>query len=145
MPAFAVSSAQSEVIARVGFKKILIATDYSAFSNKAMHYGLAIARSYHSKVNLVSVVSSVGFALVGPEAMTEAVRLGIDEANVLRKKLLDGGFLHGVSAEIDIEYCTDVAKKLLEVSHKWEPDLIVLGTHGRTGLKKFWMGSVAEK
>jgi nucleotide-binding universal stress UspA family protein len=31
------------------------------------------------------------------------------------------------------------------VSHKWQPDLIVLGTHGRTGLKKIWMGSVAEQ
>jgi nucleotide-binding universal stress UspA family protein len=144
MPAFAAVT-KSEVIARVGFKKILIATDYSAFSNKAMHYGLAIARRYHSTVNLVSVVSSLGFAMAGPEAVSEAVHLGIGEAAELRKKLDDGGFLEGVSAQIDVEYGIDVAKQLLEISQKWQPDLIVLGTHGRTGLKKIWMGSVAEQ
>jgi nucleotide-binding universal stress UspA family protein len=145
MPAFAVSPAKSEVIARVGFKRILIATDYSAFSNKAMHYGLAVARTYHSKVNLVSIVSSPGFALAGPEVISEAVGLGIADAYVLRKKLEDGGLLEGVSTEIDVEYCADAAKKLLEISREWKADLIVLGTHGRTGMMKFWMGSVAEK
>jgi nucleotide-binding universal stress UspA family protein len=144
MPAFATST-QTEGIARVGFKKILIATDYSAFSNKAMHYGLSVARTYHSKVNLVSIVSSLGFAMAGPEAIAEAVHIGVNEAAELRKKLEAGGFLDGVTAQIDVEYGPDVAKKILEVCHKWEPDLIVLGTRGRTGLKKIWMGSVAEE
>ena len=44
-----------------------------------------------------------------------------------------------------MEYGTDVPKKILEICHRWEPDLIVLGTRGRTGLKKIWMGSVAEE
>jgi nucleotide-binding universal stress UspA family protein len=145
MPGFATSPANSEVIARVGFKKILIATDYSAFSNKAMHYGLAIARTYHSKVCLANVVSSLGFAMAGPEAVSEAVHLGINEAAELRKKLEAGGFLEGVSAQIDVEYGADVAQQLFEIIRKFDPDLIVLGTHGRTGLKKIWMGSIAEK
>src|SRR3954452_20621281 len=112
MPAFA-SAAKTDVLARIGFKKILIATDYSAFSNKAMHYGLAVARTYHSKVNLVSIVSSIGFNLAGPAAISEAIQLGIDEAADLRKKLEAGGFLEGVTAQIDVEYGTDVAKQLL--------------------------------
>jgi nucleotide-binding universal stress UspA family protein len=144
MPAFA-TAARTETISRVGFKKILIATDYSAFSNKAMHYGLAIARTYHSKVNLVSIVSSLGFAMAGPEAISEAVHLGVAELAELRKTLEAGGFLEGVTAQIDVEYGTDVPSKILEICHKWEPDLVVLGTRGRTGLKKIWMGSVAEQ
>lgn len=145
MPGFATSPAKSEVIARVGFKRILIATDYSAFSNKAMHYGLAIARTYHSKVCLANVVSSLGFAMAGPEAVSEALHLGINEAAELRKKLEAGGFLENVSAEIDVEHGTDVAQQLFEMIHRFDPDLIVLGTHGRTGLKKIWLGSIAEK
>jgi nucleotide-binding universal stress UspA family protein len=144
MPGFATSPARSEVIARVGFKKILIATDYSAFSNKAMHYGLAIARTYHSKVCLANVVSSFGFAMAGPEAVSEAVHLGINDAVELRKKLEAGGFLENVTAQIDVEHGTDVAQQLLGICRKFDPDLIVLGTHGRTGLKKLWLGSVAE-
>src|SRR3569832_1367008 len=97
MPTFAAAT-QTEAIARVGFKKILIATDYSAFSNKAIHFGLAVARAYHSKVNLVSVVSSLGFAMAGPEAIAEAVHIGVNEAAELRKKLEAGGFLENVTA-----------------------------------------------
>ena len=83
--------------------------------------------------------------MAGPEAVSQAVHLGINEAAELRRKLEAGGFLEGVTAQIDVEYGADVAKQLLEVCHKWQPDLIVLGTHGRTGLKKIWMGSVAEQ
>ena len=110
MPGIAASPAKSGVIARVGFKKIFIATDYSAFSNKAMHYGLAIARTYHSKVCLANVVSSFGFSMAGPEAISEAVHLGINEAVELRKKLDAGGFLENVSAQIDVEHGTDIAE-----------------------------------
>lgn len=145
MPAFATATQAAAGIARVGFKKILIATDYSAFSNKAMHYGLAIARTYHSKVNLVSIVSSLGLAMAGPEAIAEAVQLGVKEATELRRKLAAGGFLENVTTQIDVEYGNDVAAKILEVCHRWQPDLVVLGTRGRTGLKKIWMGSVAEE
>jgi nucleotide-binding universal stress UspA family protein len=144
MPGFASSPAKSEVIARIGFKKILIATDYSAFSNKAMHYGLAIARTYHSKVCLANVISSFGCSLAGPEAIAEALQLGVNDAVELRKKLEAGGFLENVSTQINIEHGADVAQQLLEICRKFDPDLIVLGTHGRTGLKKLWLGSIAE-
>ena len=145
MPAFAGTATQPEHLSRIGFKKILIATDYSPCSRKAMHYGLAVARSYHSAVNLVSVVSSLGFAMAGPQAISEAVHLGIEEAANLRKHLQAGGFLEGTNTQIQVEYGTDVAKQLLSISEKYKPDLIVLGTHGRTGLTKIWMGSVAEQ
>ena len=145
MPAFASTATQPEHLSRIGFKKILIATDYSPCSSKAMQYGLAVARSYHSAVNLVSIVSSLGFVMAGPEAISEAVHLGIEEAAALRKQLQAGGFLEGTSTQIQVEYGADVAKHLLAISEKYKPDLIVLGTHGRTGFSKIWMGSVAEE
>ena len=38
-----------------------------------------------------------------------------------------------------------IAESIIEHAKAWDADLIILGSHGRTGLEKFWLGSVAEK
>jgi hypothetical protein len=50
---------------------------------------------------------------MGPEAIAEAVKLGINDAIELREKLEVGGFLENVTAQIDVEHGADVAQQLL--------------------------------
>jgi nucleotide-binding universal stress UspA family protein len=128
----------------VGFRKILIATDFSAYSNKALHYGLRLARRYHSEVEVVSIVSSLGYAMAGPEAVSIAIQLGKKDAEDLRARLSAGKFLDGITAKFVVNHALDVPAALLEACHQLQPDLVVVGTHGRTGFSKMWLGSVAE-
>jgi len=50
-------------------KSVLVATDFSEASDKALRHALAIARHYGAKLYLAHVVSSLGFTLVGPDAV----------------------------------------------------------------------------
>lgn len=55
-------------------KSVLIATDFWEASEKALRHALAIARHYGAKLYLVHVVASLGFFLVGPDAVTQVPR-----------------------------------------------------------------------
>lgn len=70
-------SAASSWATDVHLKSVLVATDFSEASEKALHHALAIARHYHAKIYLAHVVSSLGFTLAGPEATTEAAALAV--------------------------------------------------------------------
>ena len=63
----------------IELKSVLIATDFSEASEKALRHALAIARHYGAKLYLAHVVSSLAYTLVGPDAVvaaTDAVMQG---------------------------------------------------------------------
>ncbi len=124
--------------------KILIVADDSAPSMKAIQYGFDLAIKLGAKVTLLSVVEP-GHALGNPDA-------GIfpDDAIILLKEKTED-FLSQVKNEyangIDTELMAplgDIQPTVIEIAVKWGADLIVVGTHGRTGLSKLFSGSVSE-
>ncbi len=124
--------------------KILIVADDSAPSMKAIRYGVELAIKLGAKVTLLSVVEP-GHALGNPDA-------GIfpDDALIVLKEKTDD-FLNRVKDNygtgIDIELMApigDIQPTVIEIAVKWGADLIIAGTHGRTGLSKLFSGSVAE-
>jgi nucleotide-binding universal stress UspA family protein len=124
--------------------KILIVADDSPSSVKAIQYGFNLARDTGAKVTLLSVVEP-GHALGNPDS-------GIfpdDALIVLKEKTED--FLsrvkniYGSGVDTDVmSPIGDIQPTVIEIAVKWEADLIVAGTHGRTGLSKLFSGSVAE-
>jgi Universal stress protein family len=80
-------------------RSVLIATDFSETSEKALRYALAIACFYGSKFCLAHVVSSIGLAMAGPDAFAtceEAVRREVAD---VRDRLLRTGALAGIEHE----------------------------------------------
>ncbi len=128
----------------VGFKQVLIATDFSPASERALAYGLAIARRYGSALSVVHAI---------PPEQGEPIPLDPLPRELDRRQLeAEERMKHlGQKAQInDIEYhllldqgpVWDVLSSVIEHQHI---DLLVVGTRGRGGLKKMALGSVAEE
>jgi nucleotide-binding universal stress UspA family protein len=129
----------------VGIHNVLIATDFSRFSNQALDIGLKLSQAYQAHAYVAFVVPSDEFMLAGPDAYIaakEAARRDLESLKLELKKThscQEGKDYHLYLLE------GDVATSILNFAQGKHVDLIVLGTHGRGGLEKALMGSVAEK
>jgi nucleotide-binding universal stress UspA family protein len=122
-----------------GFRRILVPTDFSAPSDAALHCARRLAAGLHVLTE-VSATSSELFVSEPPEA--RSIRL-IDARDRLKHRITadDGVTLRvtsevifGSPAQIIVDYAADNCF-----------DLIVMGTHGRTGMAHLLVGSVAER
>jgi nucleotide-binding universal stress UspA family protein len=129
----------------VAIHDVLIATDFSRCSTTALSFGLELARGYRADAYVIYVVPTDQFMVAGPdayEAAKDAARRDLLELkHELRKKhsYIEGDDYHLFLLE------GDVAEAILDFARQKEIDVIVVGTHGRGGLGRALMGSVAER
>ena len=128
----------------IHLKSVLIATDFSEASEKALRHALAIARHYGAKFYLVHVVSSLGFTLVGPDAVIAAIDAVRRDARQLEDDLIRSGALAGLRHEIIVCH-GNVWEEVEKIVRREQVELVVIGTHARRGLGKLFLGSVAEQ
>ena len=129
--------------ARVTLKNILYLTDFSEPSEAALPFAAAIAREYQAKVYALYVLMPVPLAYATPEstaAMIEAQEEGA-QAGIQRLESQLAGLPHEAYVERGLGVWPSVETAIRE----YDIDLIVLGTHGRTGAQKLLLGSVAEE
>ena len=125
-------------------KSILVATDFSSASQKALRHALSIARHYDAKLYVMHVVSSLGLTMNGPDAIAAATTAAQRDAMLAERKLVEGGDLRDLRHRVIVRP-GDVWNELQAEITEQAIDLVVVGTHGRTGLKRLVLGSVAEK
>jgi len=126
--------------ATVSFKNILLATDFSDASEKALNYAMAIARLHGSKIYLVHVLPPDSTSVIPPPP-SDWVR---HEAEREMETLASRSELKQIAHETLLR-TGSVWKVLSALIHQQNIELVVLGTHGRGGLKKLVLGSVAEE
>jgi nucleotide-binding universal stress UspA family protein len=126
--------------AQLALRKILFATDFSSCSEIALRYGLGWSRHFDATLYTVSVVSAE-VAYVQPPDPLYFRHSAEDRMDQLASSDLFRGIKH---LELVKEGFGDVSEVLLELIERLHIDLIVLGTHGRSGIKKLVLGSVAE-
>jgi nucleotide-binding universal stress UspA family protein len=126
--------------ATVSFKNILLATDFSDASERAFNYATAIARLHGSKIYIVHVVPPETISFI-PEFPRDRLR---HEAKREMETLADRNELQQIAHETLLR-AGSVWNVLSAVICEQNIDLVVLGTHGRGGLKKLVLGSVAEE
>lgn len=128
----------------IQLRRILIATDFSPASEKALHRALGVARSFGSKVYLFHMASSAAFTLSGPDVCCLAEEVATRDLRALESQLVKSGDLAGVAHETIVRQ-GDIREQLQRVVVEEHIDLVALGTHGRTGVGRMILGSVAEK
>lgn len=127
---------------RIAINNILFATDFSTHSNAALPYVLAVARQYEAKVFGAHVVPSEDYLFSAPDSWPTHSQPEEQLQHEIATRLEDQ--LQGVAHETLVGV-GDVWTVLSQFIGEHEIDLIVVGTHGRTGARKLLMGSIAEK
>lgn len=126
----------------MNFRKIVIAIDDSPIAEKVALTGFQIAQQLNAEIALVSVVDTVFLMTEGgitPKEMADSIKSDYKR----NQQLLIDKFFKGVKCSTFVEEGKPY-EMLLKVADEWAADLIVIGTHGRTGLSHLIMGSVAE-
>ena len=124
--------------------KILYATDFSSNSEAAFRYASSLASAENATLYIVhvdDVTPGLVFGDVGYGYVPEVDEITREEHRELLK-------LVPPRQEVKYEHHLlrgDAAGELLRITESEDIDLIIMGTHGRTGLSRALMGSVAEK
>jgi nucleotide-binding universal stress UspA family protein len=128
----------------MSFKKILIAVDESAFAAHAADVGIELARSVKAEVAFIHAVDP-SVARAAPGIGVPADKLIAMEEQEARNLLRAFRDRAGTSpAALDFLEIGKPATKIIEGAKSWPADLIVIGTHGRGGVARLLLGSVAE-
>lgn len=129
-------------------KHILCPVDFSDYSDYAMSYAAMLAGKFEAKLTLLHVVAPAMVPLPG-DAMTPMMRQVdiADIADTCKERLAKaaGDFAKSGFA-INCRVTNGVPfMEILRVAEELGVDLIVMGTHGRSGLAQIMIGSVAER
>jgi len=101
----------------VAVSRVLVGIDFSDCSDKALHHAIAISRSYGAKFYFAHVVSSLGFAMAGPEVAATAAEATSRDVQKLESYLLQTGALTGISYEAKVLQGGDIWHELERVVH----------------------------
>ena len=126
---------------KIGWNTIMLATDGSKYSLSATDKAINIAKSYGAEIKAVSVVDvTEEFQTEAPEAVDRLVAGAKGFVEEVRKK----AETQGVRIEPLVRE-GETYKVITDLARKFASDVIVMGSHGRTGIKRLLMGSVTEK
>ncbi len=127
------------------FKKILLAYDGSSCAQSAFGTALSIAKAESAVLTICTVVDPIEVA--GANAPMPPTQAALDDALARARALLADATTRAREAGVDAS--TELlegepAHELVELAARAGVDVIVMGTHGRSGLKRLFLGSVAE-
>ena len=129
------------------FRKVLCPTDFSAPSEAAVTAALEVARHFHASLCLAHVVAGLpdtapdlNYTFRVPEY--EAALKADAEARLKALASRLGGA--GVQADYVVGH-GNAGREIVRMANEWGADVIVIGTHGETGLAHALFGSVAER
>lgn len=132
------------------FKRILLATDGSAASEHAATLAVSLARTHGASLTALYVVDPypyLGIGEVNPmgfDAYMSAARDHAAQAHARVEALCREG---GAPVPVEVRLVEDVTvvDGILETARQAQCDVIVIGSHGRTGISRLVLGSVASK
>jgi nucleotide-binding universal stress UspA family protein len=126
---------------------ILIPTDFSVHSQKALTYAKEIAKLYGSKLQLLHVIEETvhpAFYVTGKTSIFELVPDIKTKSIQAMEKQLDETEGSEIGASIDVVEGR-AATEIIKFAETHRSDLIVIATHGLTGIEHMLIGSIAEK
>jgi len=133
------------------YQRIMVATDGSPLSQKAVDSALALAVAFKSQLTAVSVVQAYsydnfeGAYPLSKEDVKTVESYWVDKA----QKLLDAAIVQaaaqGVQVKTQVLTANDVADALVTAAHALDADLLVMASHGRRGFDRLLHGSETQE
>lgn len=129
------------------FRHILVPTDFSPHAEEATRVASDIARRYDARVTLIHVYEPVattapdGFVFIPPRALEQLFEHYEKRLADARESATAAGAAHVETRLLQ----GPTASEIVDFAKERAVDLIVMGTHGRTGVTRFLLGSVAER
>jgi nucleotide-binding universal stress UspA family protein len=122
-------------------KSILHPTDFSEYSQAGFRLACALARDYGARLLLLHVARQAGIAPFMATIPAEPEHHHEEMTASLAKLRAEAA---GIAVEERLAFSDNPAAEIVRCAEQFQCDLIVMGTHGRTGLGRVLMGSVAE-
>ncbi len=135
----------SDEMTRTQFASIVCSVDFSDHSVRALRYALALAAHFRARLTVINVANPLLFQAA--TASNDVAAINRDTETALRE-LADRIAKEGGPWAPEIRATTavgDAATEIIKVAEDEAADLIVMGTHGRSGYRKMFFGSVTER
>ncbi|NHX37740.1 MULTISPECIES: universal stress protein [Halolamina] len=126
------------------YRNVLVPTDGSACAEEALTTGIEMATVDNARLHLLSVIDTMA---LGADVRTEMQLETIEEsANRIVDDAADLATERGIDVPVTaVEFGSSIPNTVLSYVDEHEVDLLVVGTHGRTGFDRYLLGSVTEK
>ncbi len=124
---------------------ILCPVDFSEPSKRALYNAILLARQFNSTLSILNIYEPLTY-------VSNRINIDLEEENAIRLKMLNIEMkafikefdLEGVHHKIEIK-CGKADEEILNIIKNQHIDMLIMGTSGRSGLSRFFMGSVTEK
>ena len=125
------------------YRRVLLPTDGSPPTERALEHALDLAETYDAELHVLHVLDTT--ATTG-DVETESITVEFDDIGEdIVETVVDRVHESGLDRIVDEVRRGPPPMMILEYADEHDVDLIVMGTHGRTGLDRYLLGSVTEK
>jgi nucleotide-binding universal stress UspA family protein len=132
----------------IDLHRILVPTDFSKFSEVALNYAVALAEKFVAELYLLHVVQDLALFIPDAVAVVPPVAVPVDQfttaARAALERVVEDHQLERFVVHREVREGTPFYE-IIRFARETEIDLIVMGTHGHTGLAHVLLGSVSEK
>lgn len=133
----------------MSYKRLLVATDGSETSDKAVNSGIQLAKDLNATLCIIHVVDVYPANLpfgIDLERYQDSVRREGKQILEKAKELSDESAITTEIELIEIRNSTDkISEKIIKTAQDRQIDIIIIGTHGRRGFRRLLLGSVTEE
>ena len=131
-------------------KSYLVPVDFSKPADIALDHAIKLARENKAGLILLHIIADQSMVMAAPEGVTPGLyvdyeKIAREEANMQMQKLLKKKKLGPKDCRALFVRRGDPARAIADQAKKLKASMIVMGSHGRTGLKRLVLGSVAER
>ncbi|QOW45944.1 MULTISPECIES: universal stress protein [Acinetobacter] len=130
------------------YQHILVPVDGSQISFAAAQQAISLAKAFNSQLTAICLVAEDPFSGADFYYNASMMKEYLEEANKNALKALDQvqqfAAAEGVALTTEVVHGYVTAETIIDTAEKKNIDLIVMGSHGRKGFKKFFLGSFAQ-
>lgn len=129
------------------FKHILVPIDGSVTAQLAVQKAIGLAKAFDARVTAIFVIDPYPFTGIGTDfayGQAEYLSAATAEANAAIKATKDAFTAAGLAVETSVVEAHAPWRGVVQAAESAQADLIVMGSHGRSGLEKLVLGSVTQ-